>query len=213
MYILSLPLVFVVTLPSIPFLNEAGCVAASAPAVGGHRVNPALLPSLTSSFASLPLCAMPLGCWRQQGLYERGRWGGRGGDRRRWYPEVATPQHTHTHPFIQHPSQLPPITAEWVVRDAAGYLTSEPLHKLPNEDWLCSPYASVFVTAQADAHLGWETSLHVHKCSQTETVTREEIHKLAHWVSAAFACCQPWGLKAIWLFHALPVRKNSQSSG
>lgn len=52
MYILSLPLVFVVTLPSIPFLNEAGCVAASAPAMGGHRVNPAWLPSLTSSFLS-----------------------------------------------------------------------------------------------------------------------------------------------------------------
>lgn len=36
-------------------------------------------------------------------------------------------QHTH------------PSTAEWVVRDAAWYLTIGRLHKLPNEDWLCTP--------------------------------------------------------------------------
>lgn len=46
MYIPSFPLVFVATLPSLPLLNEAGRVAASAPAVGGHRVNPAWLPLL-----------------------------------------------------------------------------------------------------------------------------------------------------------------------
>lgn len=44
LYIPSFPLVFVSTLPSLPFLNEAGRVTASAPAVGGHRVNPAWLP-------------------------------------------------------------------------------------------------------------------------------------------------------------------------
>lgn len=43
---------FVATLPSPPFFNEAGRVAASAPAVGGHRVNPARLPPLTPSSAS-----------------------------------------------------------------------------------------------------------------------------------------------------------------
>lgn len=57
MYILSLLLVFVVTLPSVPFLNEAGRVAASAPATGGHRVNPAWLPlSLRPSSLCLSLC-------------------------------------------------------------------------------------------------------------------------------------------------------------
>lgn len=43
-YIPRLSLVFVAMLPSLPFHNEAGRVAASAPAVGGHRVNPAWLP-------------------------------------------------------------------------------------------------------------------------------------------------------------------------
>lgn len=47
--------VFVATLPSLPLLNEAGRVAASAPAVGGHRVNPARLP-LSLRLPSLYLC-------------------------------------------------------------------------------------------------------------------------------------------------------------
>lgn len=52
----SLLPVFVVTLPSVPFLNEAGRVAASAPATGGHRVNPAWLPlSRRPSFLCLSL--------------------------------------------------------------------------------------------------------------------------------------------------------------
>lgn len=55
MYIPGFPLVFVATLPSLPFLNEAGRVAASAPAVGGHRVNPAWLP-LSLRLTSLSLC-------------------------------------------------------------------------------------------------------------------------------------------------------------
>lgn len=41
MYIFSFPLVFVATLPFLPFLNEAGRVAASAPAVGGPGLIPA----------------------------------------------------------------------------------------------------------------------------------------------------------------------------
>lgn len=49
------PHVFVATLPSLPLLNEAGRVAASAPAVGGHRVNPARLP-LSLRLPSLYLC-------------------------------------------------------------------------------------------------------------------------------------------------------------
>lgn len=55
MYISGFPLVFVATLPSLPFLNEAGRVAASAPAVGGHRVNPGWLP-LSLRLPSLSLC-------------------------------------------------------------------------------------------------------------------------------------------------------------
>lgn len=63
MYILSLPLMFVVTLPSVPLLNEARRVAASAPAMGGHRVNPAWLPlSRRPSSLCLSPCTMPLGC-------------------------------------------------------------------------------------------------------------------------------------------------------
>lgn len=55
MYIFSFPLVFVATLPFLPFLNEAGRVAASAPAVGGHRVNPGWLP-FSLRLPSLSLC-------------------------------------------------------------------------------------------------------------------------------------------------------------
>lgn len=57
MYIAGFPLVFVATLPSLPFLNEAGRVAASAPAVGGHRVNPGWLP-LSLRLPSLSLLCL-----------------------------------------------------------------------------------------------------------------------------------------------------------
>lgn len=57
MYIPSFPRVFVATLPPLPFLNEAGRVAASAPAVGGHRVNPAWLPLSLRLAVSLCLWA------------------------------------------------------------------------------------------------------------------------------------------------------------
>lgn len=46
MHIPSLPLMFVAMLSSLGFLNEARRVAASAPAVGGHRVNPGWPPPL-----------------------------------------------------------------------------------------------------------------------------------------------------------------------
>lgn len=49
------PRVFVAMLPSLPLLNEAVRVAASAPAVGGHRVNPAWLP-LSLRLPSRSLC-------------------------------------------------------------------------------------------------------------------------------------------------------------
>lgn len=55
MYIPGFPLVFVATLPSLPRLNEVGRVAASAPAVGGHRVNPTWLP-LSLRLPPLSLC-------------------------------------------------------------------------------------------------------------------------------------------------------------
>lgn len=46
------PLCLLPRCPLPPFFNEAGRVAASAPAVGGHRVNPARLLPLTPSSAS-----------------------------------------------------------------------------------------------------------------------------------------------------------------
>lgn len=86
MYIPGFPLVFVAMLPSLPFLNEAGRVAASAPAVGGHRVNPAWLP-LSLRLPSLSLCYAS-GLLTAAGTVREGDEEGRGGDRRRRYPGV-----------------------------------------------------------------------------------------------------------------------------
>lgn len=83
MYIPSVPLVFVATLPPLPFLNEAGRVAASAPAVGGHRVNPAWLP-LSLRLPSLSAS----GLLTAAGTVREGDEEGRGGDRRHRYPGV-----------------------------------------------------------------------------------------------------------------------------
>lgn len=73
---------FVATLPSPPFFNEAGRVAASAPAAGGHRVNPARLPPLTSSSVSAS------GLLTAAGPVQEGDEEGGGGDRTRRYPGV-----------------------------------------------------------------------------------------------------------------------------
>lgn len=71
-YIPHFPLVFVATLPSLPLLNEAVRVAASAPAVGGHRVNPAWLP--------LSLRLPSLSLYYASGLLTAAGAGTRGGD-------------------------------------------------------------------------------------------------------------------------------------
>lgn len=84
------PLVFVATLPSPPFLNEAGRVAASAPAVGGHGVNPAWLPLLVLALLCLWAADGSRRCTRRR---RRRRRRGRGGDRKRRYPGVP---HTGT---------------------------------------------------------------------------------------------------------------------
>lgn len=57
-------------------------MAASAPAVGGHGVNPARLPPLTPSSASAS------GLLTAAGLVREGDEEGGGGDRRRRYPGV-----------------------------------------------------------------------------------------------------------------------------
>lgn len=83
MYSPSFPLVFVATMPSFPFLNEAGRAAASAPAVGGHRVNPAWLP-LSLRLPSLSAS----GLLTAAGTVRKGDEEGGVGDRRCRYPGV-----------------------------------------------------------------------------------------------------------------------------
>lgn len=89
------------------------------------------------------------------------RWGGWGGLVGWWQPPS---------PF--------PSTAEWVVRDAAWYLTIGRLHKLPNEDWLCTPRVVLGLPSdKGSVRRGEEIT-----CLFSQTVRRRhvEIRELAH---------------------------------